>query len=296
MSPRNALHMLSIRSWYRPMSLPRGMTAASVSAAAVLAAIAALAFFAPLIAPHDPTFVAPAVRLQSADQTYLLGTDSFGRDLLSRLIYGGQVSLLIGLGTAVLATAAGMLLGLTAGYFRAADSLIMRAMDAMMAIPSILLAIAIVSLWGASLQSVLFAVAISETPRVARLARSLTLTARSELYVEAAQTLGTSPFQILWRHVIPNALGPLIVLGTYICASAIILESILSFLGTGIDPQIPTWGNIIAEGRMYIEIKPSLVLWPSLFLTVTVWALHILGDTTRDRLDPKALTRKMADQ
>lgn len=296
MSPRNALHMLSIRSWYRPMSLPRGMTAASVSAAAVLAAIAALAFFAPLIAPHDPTFVAPAVRLQSADQTYLLGTDSFGRDLLSRLIYGGQVSLLIGLGTAVLATAAGMLLGLTAGYFRAADSLIMRAMDAMMAIPSILLAIAIVSLWGTSLQSVLFAVAISETPRVARLARSLTLTARSELYVEAAQTLGTSSFQILWRHVIPNALGPLIVLGTYICASAIILESILSFLGTGIDPQIPTWGNIIAEGRMYIEIKPSLVLWPSLFLTVTVWALHILGDTTRDRLDPKALTRKMADQ
>lgn len=296
MSPRNTLDVLWPRDWRQSASLPRGVTAVSLLAAAALALVALLAVFAPVIVPHDPTLVAPAVRLQPPDQTYLLGTDAFGRDLLSRLIYGGQVSLLVGLGTAILATAAGMLLGLTAGFFRAADAIVMRVMDAMMAIPSVLLAIAIVSLWGASLQSVLFAITISETPRVARLARSLALTARSELYVDAAQTLGTSTFQILWRHVIPNALGPLIVLGTYICASAIILESILSFLGTGIDPQIPTWGNIIAEGRIYIEMKPSLVLWPSLFLTATIWALHILGDAARDRLDPKSLTSRAFNQ
>lgn len=244
-----------------------------------------------LLAPHDPQQLTPAMRLLAPDNVFLLGTDSYGRDLLSRLIYGGRVSLVIGLGTAVLSLSAGLLLGLFAGYFRLADAIIMRAMDGLMAIPNILLAVAVVALWGANLASLLAAIAIPEIPRVARLARSMTLSLSHEPFVEAARAIGASSWMILWRHLMPNTLGPLIVLGTYICASAIVLESILSFLGAGFDPQTPTWGNIIAEGRLYIELRPGIILWPSLLLSLTIWAVNVLGDAARNHLDPRHISR-----
>jgi len=260
-------------------------------AAGTLAAIALVSLFAPLLAPHDPQQLTPAMRLLAPDNVFLLGTDSYGRDLLSRLIYGGRVSLVIGLGTAVLSLSAGLLLGLFAGYFRLADAIIMRAMDGLMAIPNILLAVAVVALWGANLASLLAAIAIPEIPRVARLARSMTLSLSHEPFVEAARAIGASSWMILWRHLMPNTLGPLIVLGTYICASAIVLESILSFLGAGFDPQTPTWGNIIAEGRLYIELRPGIILWPSLLLSLTIWAVNVLGDAARNHLDPRHISR-----
>ncbi len=256
-------------------------------AAATLLVIAAACIFAPLIAQHDPSQLHPAQRLLPPDATFLLGTDSYGRDLLARLLYGGRVSLVIGLGAASIALSAGLFLGLVAGFFRLAEPVIMRAMDGVMAIPNILLAIAIVALWGGSIPGVLIAITIPEVPRAARLVRSIVLSAREEPYVEAAYTLGTPSLMILWRHVMPNAVAPLLVVGTYICASAIVLESILSFLGAGINPEMPTWGNIIAEGRLYFQIKPSLILWPSLLLTLTILSINILGDKARAVLDPR---------
>lgn len=256
-------------------------------AAAMLLVIVAASIFAPLIAPHDPWQLHPAQRLLPPDATFLLGTDSYGRDLLARLLYGGRVSLVIGLGAAAAALAVGLFLGLMAGFFRWAEPVIMRAMDGLMAIPGILLAIAIVALWGGSIPGVLIAITIPEVPRVARLVRSIVLSAREEPYVEAAYTLGTPPLTILWRHVMPNTFAPLLVVGTYICASAIILESILSFLGAGINPETPTWGNIIAEGRLYFQVKPSLILWPSFLLTLTILSINILGDKARAVLDPR---------
>lgn len=261
-------------------------------AAAMLLAIAALSLFAPFIAQHDPTEIAPALRLRPPGEDFLLGTDSYGRDLFARLIYGGRVSLVIGLGTAAVAVVCGLVLGLVAGYFRRVDAVIMRAMDGIMAIPNVLLAIAIVALWGGNLVTVLIAITIPEIPRVTRLVRSVVLSAREEPYVEAAVALGTPGFTILWRHLMPNAVGPLIVQGTYICAAAILLESILSFLGAGINPETPTWGNIMADGRLYFQLRPSMIFWPALLLTLTILSINILGDAARDRLDPGTARRK----
>jgi peptide/nickel transport system permease protein len=269
----------------------RTLRPSTLLASAVLAVIALASLLAPLLAPHDPQQLQPAIRLIGPDAVHFLGTDSYGRDLFSRLIYGGRVSLIIGLGTAAVSLAIGLVLGLLAGYFRAADMIVMRAMDGLMAIPNILLAVAVVSLWGANLVSLLAAIAIPEIPRVARLARSMTLSLSHEPFVEAARAIGASSWMILWRHLMPNTLGPLIVLGTYICASAIVLESILSFLGAGFDPQTPTWGNIIAEGRLYIELRPGIILWPSLLLSLTIWSVNTLGDAARNYLDPRHIAR-----
>ncbi len=263
----------------------------SVPALILLFAIAAASLFAPLIAQHDPAELAPALRLQPASETFPLGTDAYGRDLLARILYGGRISLAIGLGAAAFSMAAGLALGLIAGYFSRVDTIVMRIMDGMMAIPNILLAIAIVALWGGNLAAVLIAITIPEIPRVTRLIRSVVLSARTEPYVEAAVALGTSNADILWRHLMPNTLGPLIVQGTYICASAILLESILSFLGAGINPEIPTWGNIMADGRLYFEIRPAMIFWPALLLSLTVLSINSLGDAVRDLLDPSAARR-----
>jgi peptide/nickel transport system permease protein len=262
-----------------------------VPAAILLVAIAAISLFAPLIVQHDPTELAPAFRLQPPSESFLLGTDAYGRDLLSRIVYGGRISLAIGLGAATIGVAAGLTLGLSAGYFSRIDAVIMRVMDGVMAIPNILLAIAIAALWGGNLVAVLIAITIPEIPRVTRLVRSVVLSAREEPYVEAAVALGTSSVSILWRHLMPNAFGPLIVQGTYICASAILLESILSFLGAGINPETPTWGNIMADGRLYFQIHPSMILWPALLLSLTILAINILGDIARDMLDPRMARR-----
>lgn len=257
-----------------------------------LTLVVLMAIFAAWLAPHDPVKLAPALRLKPPSAEFLLGTDAYGRDLLSRIIYGGRVSLLIGVGSAIVAIAIGLVIGLVAGFFRWVDAVMMRVMDGLMAIPSVLLAIAVVSLSGASLTTVLIAITIPEIPRVARLVRSVVLTAREEPYVEAAISLGSSLPKIMARHLMPNTVAPLIVQGTYIAASAILTEAILSFLGAGISPETPTWGNIMAEGRAYFQIKPMLIFWPGLLLSIAILSVNLIGDAARDALDPRMKQRE----
>ena len=260
---------------------------------------------APWLGTVDPSLFDPASRDLLPGKTgeittlegeqlkhrFIMGSDSFGRDIYSRVIYGTQVSLIVGLATACVALLLGGLLGMLAGYFRRADAVLMRVMDGLMAIPSILLAIALVAALGAQVWTVVVAIAIPEVPRVTRLVRSLVLTLREEPFVEAARALATPTPLILWRHILPNALAPLIVQGTFIAASAVLTEAILSFLGLGLPPDVPTWGNIMAEGRIAFSQYPGAVLWPALFLVPTVLAVNLLGDGLRDVLDPKFAKR-----
>jgi peptide/nickel transport system permease protein len=260
-------------------------------AAVIIVLVVLSAVLAQWIVPHDPVRLTPSVRLKPPSETYWLGTDAYGRDLFSRIIYGGRISLVVGVAAAVLAVSLGLIFGLLAGYIRWVDAVLMRMVDGLMAIPSILLAIAIVSLWGASLWTVLVAITIPEVPRVVRLVRSLVLSAREEPYVEAAIAAGSSTFLIMRRHLVPNTVAPLIIQGTYICASAILTEAILSFLGAGINPETPSWGNIMAEGRIYFQINPGIVLWPGLVVSVAILSINLLGDAVRDALDPRMAKR-----
>ena len=263
-------------------------------ATVLLGLIVLMAIAAPLLAPHDPQLLAPSQRLKPSTALHWLGTDGYGRDVLSRIIHGGRISLLIGVGAAIFSIGIGLLIGLVSGFFKWVDAVMMRVMDGLMAIPSILLAIAVVSLSGASLTTVLIAITIPEIPRVARLVRSVVLSAREEPYVEAAISVGSSLPKIMWRHLMPNTIAPLIVQGTYVCASAILTEAILSFLGAGISPETPTWGNIMAEGRAYFQIKPSLIFWPGLLLSIAILSINLIGDAARDALDPKMKQREGA--
>jgi len=272
---------------------------------AALALLVATALAAPWLGTVDPTLfdadsrdLVPGSMGQittlegdTIPHRFIMGSDSFGRDIYSRVIYGTRVSLSVGLLAALLALAFGVLAGLAAGYLRWLDGVLMRFMDGLMAIPAILIAIALVALWRASLSTVIVAIAIPEIPRVTRLVRSLVLSIREEPYVEAAVSLGTPSWKIMFRHILPNTMAPIIVQGTYICASAILLEAILSFLGVGLPPDIPTWGNIMAEGRVQFVEFPHNVFFPGLFLAVTVLAVNILGDGLRDTLDPKMARR-----
>ena len=280
-----------------PITTPvRGtfLTATPIITIAVvcLALITLSAILAPWLAPHDPMLLTPAQRLKPASAQFLLGTDGYGRDLLSRILYGGRISLLVGLGSAVFSVGIGLAIGLVSGFFKWIDAVMMRIMDGLMAIPGILLAIAVVSLSGASLMTVMVAITIPEIPRVARLVRSVVLSAREEPYVEAANSLGSSLPKIMWRHLMPNTIAPLIVQGTYVCASAILTEAILSFLGAGISPETPSWGNIMAEGRSFFQIKPSLIFWPGLVLSITILSVNLIGDAARDALDPRLKQRE----
>ncbi|OYR19417.1 ABC transporter permease [Brucella thiophenivorans] len=263
-----------------------------VVAAIVLIAIVAMTLISPWIVPHDPMSMDALQRLKPPSDTYPLGTDGYGRDLLSRVLMGGQVSLLIGIGAAIVSVLLGLFIGLIAGFFRFADAIIMRIMDSLMAIPSILLAIALIALNGPSIWSVLAAITIPEIPRVVRLVRSIVLSAREEPYIEAALSLGSSTPKIIWQHLMPNTLAPLTVQATYVCASAILTEAILSFLGAGVSTEIPTWGNIMAEGRLYFQLKPSLIFWPGLLLSLCILSINLLGDTARDLLDPRLKKRE----
>ena len=270
-----------------------------------LAVLVLVALAAPWLGTVDPTLFDAASRDLRPGQTgeimtldgdllehrFLMGSDSFGRDIYSRVLYGARVSLLVGLASALVALAFGIALGLSSGYVRWLDGPLMRVMDGLMAIPPILLAIALVALWRASLTTVVIAIAIPEIPRVTRLVRSLVLSIREEPYVEAAVSLGTPTLRIMFGHILPNCVAPLVVQGTYICAAAILVEAILSFLGVGLPPDIPTWGNIMAEGRVQFIAYPHNVFFPGLFLAATVLAVNILGDGLRDTLDPKMAKR-----
>ena len=264
-----------------------------------------VALAAPWLGTVDPSLFDPASRDLTPGKTgeittlegetlqhrFLMGSDSFGRDIYSRVIYGTRVSLIVGVATAVVALAFGVLLGLMAGFLRWLDGPLMRVMDGLMAIPAILIAIALVAMWKGSLATVVVAIAIPEIPRVTRLVRSLVLTIREEPYVEAAISLGTPTPLIMWRHILPNTVAPLIVQATFICASGILVEAILSFLGVGLPPDIPTWGNVMAEGRAQFSEQPHNIFFPGIFLAVTVLAVNILGDGLRDTLDPKMAKR-----
>jgi peptide/nickel transport system permease protein len=272
---------------------------------AVLAFMVLVALFSPWLGTVDPAamdanHINKAAGLaaefalpdgQVVAHTFWLGTDNFGRDMYSRVLYGSRVSLVVGIATAVLALGLGGLCGMLAGYFRSVDMLLMRFMDGLMAIPAVLLAIALVAAMGANVATVVIAIAIPEVPRVTRLVRSLVLTLREEPYVEAARALATPTAVILWRHILPNAMAPLLVQGTFVAASAVLTEAILSFLGLGLPPDVPTWGNIMAEGRVQFSQQPGNVLFPALFLVPTVLAINLLGDGLRDVLDPKFAKR-----
>lgn len=257
----------------------------------ILVLLVAMALAAPLLTAFDPTELTPRLRLRAPGGEHMLGTDMAGRDVWSRVAYGARISLFIGFAAAVLALSVGTLVGLVAGYVRALDGLLMRIMDGLMAIPGILLAIALVSLSGASLGTVILAIFVPEIPRVARLVRSIVLSIREEPFVEAAIGLGTPTRHILWRHILPNTLPALIVQGTYIAASAILIEALLSFIGAGLSPTLPTWGNTIAEGRDVFQRAPWIILAPGAFLAVTVLAINVMGDGLRDTLDPRLAKR-----
>jgi peptide/nickel transport system permease protein len=264
----------------------------AIAGALILLVMIAAALFAPWLHTVDPEAVAPVKRLRPPSAEYWFGTDMLGRDVYSRVIYGARVSLAVGLSVAIFSTLVGLAIGLVTGYVRAVDAVVMRIMDGLMSIPSVLLAIALMALTKASVGNVIAAITIAEMPRVVRLVRSLVLTLREQPYVEAAIASGTPLLRILVRHLVPNLVAPLLVQGTYVCGSAMITEAILSFIGAGTPPNIPSWGNIMAEGRSLVQIAGHLLLYPGVFLSVTVLAVNLLGDGMRDALDPR-LARRM---
>jgi peptide/nickel transport system permease protein len=257
----------------------------------LLAALAALALLAPWLTA-DPFKQAPINRLRPPSERFWFGTDQFGRDVFARTIHGARVSLVVGISVALVSSALGLALGMLCGYFRRVDAVVMRVMDGLMAIPSILLAIALITLTRPGLGIVIAAIVIPEVPRVVRVVRSVVLTIRGQPYIESAIAGGTRNFKLLARHILPNTVGPLIVQATYVCASAMLIEAGLSFLGAGVPPEIPSWGNIIAQGRTFFQIAPWTILIPGAFLALTVLAVNLLGDGLRDRLDPR-LARRM---
>ncbi|MBA3862981.1 MAG: peptide ABC transporter permease [Erythrobacter sp.] len=255
--------------------------------AALLAMMALAAIAAPLIAPIDPQLIAPFDRLQDPDARYWFGTDQIGRDVFSRTVYGARVSMMVGCVVALTAIFSGLLLGLLAGFIRWIDGILMRVMDGLMAIPSILLAIALVAISGPSIRSIVIAITIAEVPRVTRLVRGQVIALRGQLFIEAATTAGTSVPVILYRHIVPNLLAPLLVQASYVFAAAVMTEAVLSFIGAGVPPETPSWGNIISEGRTVFQLAPHIVLFPSLVLSVMVLSVNILGDGLRDAFDPR---------
>lgn len=258
----------------------------------ILIFMVAVAIFAPWLWTIDPQAVAPIKRLKPPSSNFWFGTDMLGRDVYSRVVFGARVSLIVGLAVALFSTIAGVAIGLVTGYVRILDAVVMRVMDGLMSIPSVLLAIALMALTKASVGNVIAAITLAELPRVVRLVRSLVLTLREQPYVEAATAAGTKLPLILLRHVLPNIVAPLLVQGTYVCGSAMITEAILSFIGAGTPPNIPSWGNIMAEGRSLIQIAGYLILFPGICLSLTVLAVNLLGDGMRDALDPR-LARRM---
>jgi peptide/nickel transport system permease protein len=257
----------------------------------LLLIMAAMAVLAPWLGTVDPLHGEAVKRLHFPSAQAWFGTDAFGRDVYSRTVFGARVSLEIGLGVALFSTALGLVIGLVTGFNRMADAVVMRVMDGLMSIPPILLAIALMALTHASLGNVMIAITVAEVPRVTRLVRGVVLSLREQPFVEAAVAAGSGFLRTLRRHILPNTLAPVLVQATYICASAMITEAVLSFIGAGTPPEIPSWGNIMAEGRSFFQIRPYLVVFPGVFLSLTVLAVNLLGDGLRDALDPRLARR-----
>ena len=257
----------------------------------LLGLIALMAIFAPYLLTVDPSALAPAKRTRPPSALYWFGTDMLGRDTYSRVIYGARISLLVGFAVSTASSVIGTAIGLCAGFIRLIDTVVMRVMDGLMSIPSILLAIAFMALLGASVPNVVITISIAEIPRVSRLVRGIVLSLREQPYVEAAIASGTSIPKIILRHILPNTLAPIIVQATFVCASAMLTEATLSFIGAGTPPDIPSWGNIMAEGRTLWQVKPFIVFFPAMFLSITVLAVNMLGDGLRDALDPRLAKR-----
>jgi peptide/nickel transport system permease protein len=255
--------------------------------AAILLLLLIMAVLAPFLWTVDPTALAPARRTRAPSAAFWFGTDMLGRDIYSRVVYGARVSLTVGFSVAVLASVCGLAIGLVSGFVRWIDSIIMRVMDGLMSIPPILLAIALMALTRGSVGNVITAITIAEIPRVSRLVRGVVLSLREQPYVDAAVAAGTRTPMIILRHILPNTLAPMTVQATYICASAMITEAILSFIGAGVPPTVPSWGNIMAEGRALWQVKPFIVFFPAMFLSTTVLAVNLVGDGLRDALDPR---------
>ena len=272
---------------WRPLAaLPFVVASAFIALLFVLAAL-----LAPWLGTTDPLGLDPQNRLKPPSAANWFGTDQFGRDLWTRTVFGARVSLIVGVMVAILSISIGLVIGLVAGYIRLPDAIAMRVMDGLMAIPGVLLAIALVSLSGASRFTVIVAITVPEIPRVVRLVRAVVLTVREEPYVEAAIAAGTRLPLILIRHVLPNCVPALIVQATYVCASAMLTEAILSFLGAGTPPEIPSWGNMMADGRAFFPLAPRIILFPGAALALMILAVNVLGDGLRDRLDPKLARR-----
>ncbi len=242
---------------------------------------------APVLAPADPMKMSVRARLTPPGEHFLLGADAFGRDVLSRLLFAGQVSLLIGISVAVISSAVGVVIGIAAGFYRRLDAPLSRVIDAMMAFPDILLAIALVAIMGGSILNVTIALSIVYAPRIARVVRAATLVIRELPYVEAARALGSSTPFILIQHFLRNTLSPIIVQATFIFAYAMLAEAGLSFLGVGVDPETPTWGMMINDGRQYIDQAAYLIVFPGIAIAISVLCLQLIGDGLRDALDPR---------
>ena len=260
-------------------------------AGVILLTLVLAALFAPYLGTVDPRKINILPRMRSPSAQAWFGSDQLGRDLWTRTLYGARISLIVGLMVALMSISMGLLIGMVSGYMRKLDAVIMRVMDGLMSIPGLLLAIGLVSVSGASLATVTIAITVPESPRVVRLVRAIVLSVREEPYVEAAIAVGTKTHLILWRHVLPNCVPPLIVQATYVAASAMLTEALLSFLGAGTPPEIPSWGNMMAEGRIVFPIAPWIVLIPGCTLALAILAVNVLGDGLRDRLDPKIAKR-----
>jgi peptide/nickel transport system permease protein len=258
---------------------------------AIVVALAFVSLIAPLITSVSPTAINMSERLVGPSSGHWFGTDGFGRDVYTRTVYGGRVSLLVGFTVALITITAGAAIGALAGYFRKVDAVAMRILDGIMAIPTVLLAIALVATLGASVQNVIVALAIVDTPRAVRVARASVLSLREQAFVDGAKAIGAGHARILLRHIIPNLIAPLIVMGTYIAAAAILTEATLSFLGAGTPPTTPSWGNIMAEGRGFIHKAMWVIFFPGLVLAIAVTAVNLAGDGLRDILDPKLSRR-----
>jgi peptide/nickel transport system permease protein len=291
--PRDAIAATTLPDLWPPVKVRRGFSGflrrhpTVAIGGALLILMLLIAVFAPYLWTVDPTTLNMARRTRAPSEQFWFGTDMLGRDIYSRVMYGARVSLTVGFSVAILASFAGLAIGLVSGMIRWADGLIMRVMDGLMSIPPILLAVALMALTRGSMGNVIMAITIAEIPRVSRLVRGVVLSLREQPYVDAAVAAGTRMPMIILRHILPNTLAPMTVQATYICASAMIIEAILSFIGAGVPPITPSWGNIMAEGRALWQVKPFIVFFPAIFLSVTVLAVNLVGDGLRDALDPR---------